>query len=610
MLRILAVSLLAIGTILSAEERETFKLAAPAGWGGETIKLPPGFARDMKLKGSEHIRFAPGMMKPRSGSFFSYAFVFELETKPALTDAVVEEEFLKYYRGLCKAVLNGKLPDVDPSVFTLKLERVKADAKRSSDKKATDAPTHYTGTLNWVEPFATKKPQKLNLEIRTWSRSDRNYILACVSPQGRDKAIWKQLHKIRDDYLSSVVLTEVQSDWPHWRGPANNGSTESGTYPVSFDANNAVWRAPLPGKGCSTPIVWKQTIYLTAPVDGKDAVLSFDWSGKERWRTTFGAEDAGRHRNGSGCNASPATEGDGVFVYFKSGTLAAVELKGSIRWQTNLVKRFGKATLFWDHGTSPVLTKKYVIMARMHHGESWLAAFDKSSGDMAWKVARNYETPTEGDHGYTTPLVIQHDGREALLVWGAEHMTIHDAVDGRVLWSCGNFNPESNKLWPSIATPVIVDDMAVIAYGRNDRGIPKLHGIRLDGSGDVTATSHVWKRDDVGTFVPSPVAYKGRVYIVGDRGKVECIDPATGKTIWSDRFPKNRAAFYASPLIAGGNLYAPREDGVVFVAKVTDDRFELVAENDMEESVIGSPVPVMNRLFLRGENHLFCLSSQ
>ena len=113
--RLVAISLLVTGNLLAAEEGETIKFAAPAGWGGETIKLPPGFAPDMKLKGLEHIRFAPGMMKPGSDSFFSYAFVFELEINPSLTDAVVEEEFLKYYRGLCKSVLNGKLPDVDPS---------------------------------------------------------------------------------------------------------------------------------------------------------------------------------------------------------------------------------------------------------------------------------------------------------------------------------------------------------------------------------------------------------------------------------------------------------------------------------------------------------------
>lgn len=201
MFRLLAVSLLLCGTLLADDQAEKYKLAAPEGWGGESIPLPTGFAPDMKLKGSEHIRFAPGMMKPASDSFFSYAFVFELEPQPALTEAVVKAEFLKYYRGLCKAVLNGKLPDVDFSKFTLELERVKPDAKATEEKKPDEVTTQYTGTLNWVEPFATKKPQKLNLEIQTWTRNDRNFLFACVSPQETNAAIWKQLHEIRDGYL-------------------------------------------------------------------------------------------------------------------------------------------------------------------------------------------------------------------------------------------------------------------------------------------------------------------------------------------------------------------------------------------------------------------------
>lgn len=201
MFRLFAVCLLMSGTLLVADEPGTVKLAAPEGWGGESIELPPGFARNMRLKGFEHIRFAPGMMKPASDSFFSYAFVFDLQPEPALTDAVVREEFLKYYRGLCKAVLNGKRPDIDPSEFTLELQRLKSDAKGSPDEKAADMPTQYTGTLAWVEPFATQKPQTLNLEIRTWTGNGRNYIFACISPQARDAAIWKQLHAIRDGYL-------------------------------------------------------------------------------------------------------------------------------------------------------------------------------------------------------------------------------------------------------------------------------------------------------------------------------------------------------------------------------------------------------------------------
>ena len=411
-------------------------------------------------------------------------------------------------------------------------------------------------------------------------------------------------------FSAQLGLAADTADWPSWRGPLGHGSVEKGSYPTKFDSEKYLWRTQLPGKGCSTPILFNGMIYLTSPAEGNDSLLCYDLGGKEKWRSVFGPENAGKHRNGSGSNASPVTDGKAVFVFFKSGTFAAVELDGKLRWKTDLVERFGKDTLYWDHGTSPVLTEKHVIMARMHAGESWLAAFDKATSEMVWKVARNFTTPQECDHGYSTPMVIQHQGKESVLVWGAEHLTIHNATDGHVSWSCGNFNPDANKLWPAIATPVIVGDMAVIAYGRNDRGIPRLHGVRLTGSGDVTQTNHVWMRDDVGTFVPTPVAYKGRVILVGDKGEIESIDPVTGKTIWKGTFPKSRSNFYASPLIAGDKLFAPREDGTVFVASVANDKFEPLSENNMDESVIGSPVPASNRLLIRGEKHLFCIAAE
>ncbi len=409
--------------------------------------------------------------------------------------------------------------------------------------------------------------------------------------------------------LFGFASGEERFDWPRWRGPDDTGSTQYGRFPAKFDASNHLWKAELPGKGCSTPIVFGERIFVTSAAGNLDSLLCFDLQGTEKWRATFGNENPGKHKNGSGSNASPVTDGKLIFVYFKSGTLAAIELNGTVRWKSNLVERFGKDTLFWDHGTSPVLTDRHVIMARMHQGESWVAAFDKDSGQIAWKVPRNYTTPTECDHGYSTPLVLQHADKESVLVWGAEHITIHDVATGAVTWSCGNFNPGKNKLWPAIATPVIVKDMVVIAYGRNDRGLPKLHGVRLNGNGDVTQTNHVWKREDVGTFVPTPVVMGNQVILVRDRGEVESIDPATGNTNWKGEFPKSRSNFYSSPLVAGGVLYAPREDGVVFVARVSGNSLELLAENDMGESVIGSPIPCGDRLLIRGEKHLFCIAA-
>lgn len=177
------------------------KLPAPQSWTGETITLPPGFAKDMSVKGTESIRFAPGMFQADSDSFFSYAFVFKLESKPELTQKVLTDEFLKYYRGLSKAVLRDAAAGVDFEQFTLKLSKLK-EAESSASVTGLDS---YSGKLTWVEPFTTRKQQTLNLRLHTWKRKGKNYVFMCVSPAAADAEIWKQLKKIRSDYVAKVV---------------------------------------------------------------------------------------------------------------------------------------------------------------------------------------------------------------------------------------------------------------------------------------------------------------------------------------------------------------------------------------------------------------------
>lgn len=417
-----------------------------------------------------------------------------------------------------------------------------------------------------------------------------------------------QCQEFADFVVAQLVGPKQDSasmNWPFWRGPDNSGSTGDGSYPTQWSSTtNVLWKVALPGKGSSTPIIWQRKIFLTCAIQGEDGALAFDGSGKPLWQKILGPERPGKHRNGSGSNPSPATDGHGLFAYFKSGTLAALELDGRLRWKINLQERFGKDSLWWDVGTSPVLTAQDVVVAVMHQGNSYLAAFDKTTGQLHWKVDRNYKTSLEGDHSYTTPLVFGNPPGESILVWGGEHLTAHAANDGKTLWSCGDFNPQAKSNWVTVASPVIAGDIAVVPYGRGER----LHGIRLGGQGDVTTTHRVWNRDDTGSFVPTPAVYKGKLYLLRDRGEVECVDPTTGKTVWQNQLPKKSAKYYASPLVAGGNLYAAREDGVVFVAPVEGD-FKVLAENDLGERLIASPVPIAGRLLLRGEKHLFCVAA-
>ena len=394
------------------------------------------------------------------------------------------------------------------------------------------------------------------------------------------------------------------NSWPGWRGPVSAGSTPSGSYASGWaDGKNILWTAPLPGKGCSTPVVWGDRIFITVPIEGEDGIMAFDWKGKVRWQSRMGKTRGGKHRNGSGANPSPVTDGKYIFAYYRSGNFAGLDVTGKVLWKTNLQKRFGEDTLYWDIGTSPVVTARHAVIAVIQERGSFLAAFDKKSGELAWKVARNYECPTEGDHSYTTPIVVRHEGREAILVWGAERLTLHSAADGKIIWSCAGFNPEEKRNWVTVASPVISAGVVVVPYGRGER----LAGVKLGGKGDVTATHRLWTVKGNGTFVPTPAVSGDEVYILRDKGQVVCLDSKTGKTKWSGRMPKHRAKYYSSPLVAGGNMYAAREDGVVVVARLGVD-FKVLSENDMGERMIASPVPVAGRLLLRGDKALYCIA--
>jgi outer membrane protein assembly factor BamB len=408
---------------------------------------------------------------------------------------------------------------------------------------------------------------------------------------------------------SCYSQSTARADWPSWRGPAGTGSISTGKYPTAWKVETASWKFALPGKGSSTPIVLNDRIYLTTPDNGQDAVLALDVHGKQLWLTRLGAESEPKHRTlGSSCNASPVTDGKGIFVYFRSSRLAALELEGSVRWTNDLAPKFGREKLFWDQGSSPVVTDEHVILTRMHDGESWIAGFDKATGALRWRQNRDYDgLPTENNNAYTTPVFFKHNGRAAFLVWGADHLTAHSAADGSLLWTCGQFNPAGTGYWPAIASPVVCGNLAIVPSGRDDRrGQSQVHAIRLDGSGDVTGTHRVWKREDIGVFVSSPAEYKGRIYLLRPQGNVVCLDPVTGKTIWTGSLPRTSAKYFASPVIASGVLYAAREDGVVFVARV-EDQFEVVSENPMGERIVASPALADGRLLLRGDAHLFCV---
>ena len=406
-------------------------------------------------------------------------------------------------------------------------------------------------------------------------------------------------------------------NWPNWRGPALDGTATGTGYVADWGPEKHVlWKVPLPGLGASTPAVWGDRVVVTCTIDGKDAAICLDRGGREVWRKTLGTARDGKHKKATGANSSPVTDGERVWVYFKSGELACLDLAtGGERWRTNLQERFGEDTLWWDLGTSPVLTTNAVVVAVMQTGPSYLAAFDRQSGELLWKHDRDVPAPSEAAQSYSTPIVATGDAAkgepaEVLFVLGADHVTAHDAADGRELWRVGGLNPEANGFFRSIASPVLAGDLVIAPYARGGT----ITAIRRGGTGDVTGSHVAWTRKDIGADVPTPAVRDGRIVVCTDKGVVEGLDAATGTTAWRKELPKNRNAYSASPVIVDGRVIVVREDGVASVlewpAHAATGEVTTVGGGSVEEMTVATPVCVDGRLILRTHDSLWCIGAK
>ena len=413
--------------------------------------------------------------------------------------------------------------------------------------------------------------------------------------------------------LAAAAGIVTAADWPNWRGPAYDGVAAGTGYVRSWGPEaNVRWRKRLPGLGASTPAVSGDAIVLTCAVDGKDAVLCFGRDGTERWRRLLDAERPGKHKKATGCNPSPVVDGTHAWVYFKSGELACLALAdGQIIWRTNLQRQFGEDTLWWDLGTSPVLTKNAVVVAVMQTGPSYLAAFDRASGTLLWKHDRSLDAPEEAAQSYSTPIVAKGDASkgepdEVLFVLGADHVTAHDAADGRELWRVGGLNPTGHKYFRSIASPVVSGDFVIAPYARGET----ITAIRRGGKGDVTATHVAWARSDLGADVPTPAAIGHMVVVCTDKGRVECLDVASGKTLARTDLDKNRNAYSASPVVVDNAVVVTREDGTSHVLALPGQQqgpaaFQPLGAGETGEMTVATPVCVDGSILIRTHDSLW-----
>ncbi len=428
----------------------------------------------------------------------------------------------------------------------------------------------------------------------------------------------KDLNMLR--WTFSLVLLAVggfanaADSWPQWRGLDQNGVVEGGDFPVQWSNDRGIeWQVELPGRGGSTPVHANGMIFVTSGVEGVNHLMAISAAdGSVAWDVELGPERVSKHgknhRKGSGSNPSVVIDGDRLFAYYRSGDLACVTTAGAKQWHLNLQDKYGEDTLWWNLGTTPILTDNEVVVAVMQTGASYLVGLNKETGSESWKVDRMLGAPEEAAQSYTTPLRMEVDGRPILAVLGADHLTLHDAESGKELARLGGFNPDGQRYFRSIASPVATGNTIVCPYARGAT-ITTVDAKRLlagEGSDAI-----LWFRDDLGADVPTPAAKDGKVYVLRDKEGVVCVDAQTGEDLWTVELPRSRNGFTASPLVTEKHLYATREDGTTFVIELQTAK--LVQTNEAGQGnvfTVASVVPIENDLLLRTPEQLIRITGQ
>ncbi|WP_417734909.1 PQQ-binding-like beta-propeller repeat protein [Rosistilla oblonga] len=397
--------------------------------------------------------------------------------------------------------------------------------------------------------------------------------------------------------LAGTAVAE-QPNWNQFRGPDGDGKTGATGLPVTWsDTENVVWKTPIHGKGWSSPVVWDDQIWMTtASEDGKQmSAVCVDFnSGKVVHDVPLfeNAEPRYCHPQNSYASPTPVVEAGRLYVHFGSyGTACVDTTKGAKIWERrDLICNHWRAP-----GSSPIVHSNLLIVAYDGYDNQFVIAFDKQTGETAWQVDRNIEYGTDnGDHkkAYSTAKIIQHEGRSEMISPGAVATIAYDPETGKELWKVyhGGMN--------AAPRPLFANGLIYITGGAHDLG---LIAVRPGGTGDVTDSHIVWGK---GRGMPkrgSQIIVDDLMFAITDDGIAICLDAKTGDQIWKHRIGGD---FWASPLYAEGRIYGFNKDGDCPVFEASD-KFKLLANNKLPETICASPAVVGNSLIIRTQSHLY-----
>ena len=414
-------------------------------------------------------------------------------------------------------------------------------------------------------------------------------------------ALWLQprLPFLEKQVVEAPPEVEPAQTWAMFRGPDNLGIARDGDWPTTWSVANDVnilWKTPIPYPGNSSPVVWGDTIFLTAGDDKEHIFLCVDRpTGAIRWTRTIDSpplpddyyvmEDTGY------AAPTPVTDGRRVYGVFASGLVAAFDFNGNMVW----VRELGLPESMYGYAASPIMFEDVLIIQYdvgydPEDSRSVMIGLDGRTGQDRWR------TPRPAPNTWSSPAIIRTDERVKVVAAGKPFTIAYNPINGAELWRARGLDGDVAPS-PTFGGGLIfvVQDMSYML------------AIRPGGSGDVTETHVVWQFDDGLPDTSSPVTDGRHVIQVGGGGLLTCVNVSGPDLRWETYLD---SAATASPILVGDLVYLPCEDGLTRIFKIDADAYTLVDQGDVGEPIHATPAFVEGHIILRGATHLYCIGEQ
>ena len=457
-------------------------------------------------------------------------------------------------------------------------------------------------------------------------------------------------------------LTLWASEWTRFRGPNGSGVSEGASLPSEFGPDrNLVWRTSVP-PGHSSPAFGAGSIFLTGFEGDKLLTIALDRrSGEIQWQREILRKRQGKlHEDNTPASPSPATDGENVYVFFQDLGLVSYGPDGGERWRMPL----GPFNNLMGLGASPILADGKVIQVCDAESGAFMLAADKDTGEVAWRDERSFVR-----RGFSTPLLYDPPGGGGLqvLVTGSYRLIAYSVASGKKMWWtrgltwqqkptpvkdrdtiyvqnwAGGADLGNQKQVPSFEAALKehdkdqdgklsreeAPDPAMTGnwphfdldqdgylgagdweqYRNRSTSVNSVMAIRLGGEGDMSDSAIKWRYHKSLPNVPSPLLYKGVLYMMKEGGIVTSLDPETGKVLKQARLHGALGRYFASPVAADNKIFMVSEEGKISVLKPGAD-WEVLATNDLGESCYATPAIVDGRIYVRTAKALYCFSKQ